>query len=374
MAHRGGAIAWFCVAALRVGGQRADTTSVQDVVGTEGVAGPADGPEVAAERSREVMALVPSLMAVCVATVVLLVAAVPRYGYLPFVVLGAAAALNAIVDRLAPRSDPQDRTTGTVIAFALVVGIVVVQTGGPASFVLPWVINLALANFLVHSVREATRLAWLTLVVSLVPLAIADPSSIIRQPWLIAGCAQATLCMTVIAGYLTNAEIRHRIESVIDPLTGLLNRRSLVQRFDEVRQQSAVLGTTVPLSVIMIDVDHFKVVNDTHGHAAGDAVLRDVAYELRKVLRRFDAVFRIGGEEFVVLVPDATASAAAVLAERLRTAVADRSPGGIEVTISLGVVADVAGTVDLEALLEGADRALYEAKATGRNRVVVAGS
>jgi diguanylate cyclase (GGDEF)-like protein len=354
-------------------GRRADNTFVRDdVVTIEDGAVPTDAPEVTSERSREVMALVPSLMAVCAATVGLLVAAVPRYGVMPFVVLGAAAALNVAFDRLAPRSDPQERTTGTIIAFALVVGLVVVQTGGPASFVLPWVVNLALANFLIHPVREATRLAWLTMVLSLVPLAAIDPSSIVRNPWLIAGCTQAMLCMTVIAGFLTDAEIRHRIESVIDPLTGLLNRRSLVQRFGEVRQQSAVLGTTVPLSLIMIDVDHFKVVNDTHGHAAGDAVLRDVAYELRKVLRRFDAVFRIGGEEFVVLVPDATASAAAALAERCRVAVAERSPGGIDVTISLGVVADVVGTADLDGLLEGADRALYEAKAGGRNRVVVA--
>jgi diguanylate cyclase (GGDEF)-like protein len=356
-----------------VGARSAENIGVRGALEVDEEASPGDAPEVDSERNREVKALVPTLLAICLITAVMLVAGVPHYGFMPFAVLGGAGALSALAEALVPPGgDTQQRSTRTVLAFALVVGVVIVQTGGPGSFVLVWAINLAFANFLIHSVRTATRYAWLTLVLALVPLAVVDPSSIVREPWLIAGCIQATLCMTVIAGFLTNAEIRHRVESVIDPLTGLLNRRSLVQRFDEVRQQAAVLGTTVPLSVIMIDVDHFKVVNDTHGHAAGDAVLRDVAYELRKVLRRFDAVFRIGGEEFVVLVPDATSAAATALAERLREAVASRAPGGIEVTISLGVVADVVGTADLDALLEGADRALYEAKARGRNRVVVA--
>lgn len=151
-----------------------------------------------------------------------------------------------------------------------------------------------------------------------------------------------------------------------------MNRRSLHRRVDELRQQGMALDAHMQLAVILIDIDHFKRINDTVGHAGGDAVLKDVAYELRKVLRRFDAVFRIGGEEFVVLVPDAGPDEAVEVPERLRRAVADRLHAGQVVTISLGIAACPMRSAALEDVFETADRALYRAKDGGRNRVEVA--
>ena len=103
---------------------------------------------------------------------------------------------------------------------------------------------------------------------------------------------------------------------MLDGLTGMLNRRSLAARVTELTEQSQIAGAAIGL--IVGDIDNFKAVNDEHGHSVGDAVLVDVAYALRKELRAFDMAYRLGGEEFLVLLPGAGAADAAELAERLR--------------------------------------------------------
>ncbi len=125
------------------------------------------------------------------------------------------------------------------------------------------------------------------------------------------------------------------------------------------------------MSVILYDVDRFKRVNDDHGHDRGDAVLRDVAEVLRSDLRAFDLVYRIGGEEFAVVLPGVDRDAALEVAERQRKAVAAASPGGLEVTVSAGVCVRRGTEIAWEALYQGADAALLQAKRTGRDRVVV---
>jgi diguanylate cyclase (GGDEF)-like protein len=117
------------------------------------------------------------------------------------------------------------------------------------------------------------------------------------------------------------------------------------------------------------DLDEFKQVNDLHGHAAGDGVLQDVAYCMRKQLRAFDLAYRLGGEEFLVLLPGADARHAMVLAEGLRRAIAAGPHAGLPVTMSFGVTASPPGEFDYEKALALADRALYQAKAAGRNQV-----
>ena len=107
--------------------------------------------------------------------------------------------------------------------------------------------------------------------------------------------------ITAIASALTEGELEHRDLAVLDALTGLLNRSSLESRAVEIEQQARLTGGAV--SLVLLDLDSFKGVNDTYGHARGDAVLRDVAYEIRKSLRSFELVYRIGGEEFLVLLP-----------------------------------------------------------------------
>lgn len=158
-----------------------------------------------------------------------------------------------------------------------------------------------------------------------------------------------------------------------DPLTGLLNRREFVRQADLELARARRLGA--PLSLIMLDLDHFKTINDRHGHAVGDEVLRQTARHMAGTTRQTDRVARFGGEEFVLLLPDTSAEQARHLAEKLREGLAHaRVPAlGMPVTASLGV-ATVSGTesVTLDAMLHEADLALYEAKRSGRNRTVVA--
>ncbi len=172
-----------------------------------------------------------------------------------------------------------------------------------------------------------------------------------------------------------NARLFEEVQrlATLDGLTNSFNRRHFMElaqlQLDSARRFS------LPLSALMIDVDHFKSVNDRYGHAIGDRVLRVVADRCRSALRSIDVLGRYGGEEFAILLPGtARANAASVLAERIRRAVAEEpiatDAGPVEVTISLGVAEVDADTVDLAALLKRADAALYEAKQAGRNRVV----
>jgi diguanylate cyclase (GGDEF)-like protein len=157
-----------------------------------------------------------------------------------------------------------------------------------------------------------------------------------------------------------------------DPLTGLANRRGFFEQAARVHGMSQRTGA--PLSMIMLDVDHFKAVNDAYGHEAGDAVLRAVADRLRESLRVSDLPGRVGGEEFAVLCPGTELAGGAELAERLRRAVAAMAVvvGGqtVRVTASFGV-AECRQTLDTapSACLSRADQALYAAKRSGRNRV-----
>lgn len=158
--------------------------------------------------------------------------------------------------------------------------------------------------------------------------------------------------------------------AVTDQLTGLPNRRQLLDQGIKIFGLCRRNGH--PCSVIMADIDHFKQVNDTHGHAAGDAVLARVAQVMAGEMRSSDLLARIGGEEFAIVAPDADADQALLLATRLRLAV-EATPAvhegkSLPVTISLGLAQDSMKDVDLPGLLGKADEALYRAKANGRNR------
>ena len=163
-----------------------------------------------------------------------------------------------------------------------------------------------------------------------------------------------------------------RLEALIfeDPLTGLSNRRFILTQLGG--QVSAARRHGRPFSVAMLDIDHFKSVNDRHGHAAGDHVLGEVTHALREHLRAEDQLGRLGGEEFLALLPDAGDRAAAAAAEKLRAEVEERAVEveghGLTVTVSVGW-ATWDGDEDADRLLRRADTALYEAKRRGRNRV-----
>ena len=167
-----------------------------------------------------------------------------------------------------------------------------------------------------------------------------------------------------------------REQALHDPLTGLFNRRYLIEFFQ--REQARALRERTSLALAMIDLDHFKRLNDSHGHLVGDEVLQAVAQHLQDNLRSTDAVFRIGGEEFLLILPDAELDEAVSRVEGLRAQLA-ASPlptraGALSVTLSAGVALWPNHGHTLEELMQAADRALYQAKRDGRDRVQVSQS
>lgn len=161
-----------------------------------------------------------------------------------------------------------------------------------------------------------------------------------------------------------------------DGLTGLLNRRAFDEAFERAASQTSRAGQ--PLSLLMIDLDHFKRLNDTYGHTVGDVALQAAAAEIRSQARGGDLAARYGGEEFAVILPDTDGAAAFRMAERLRKALADRvikvGSEPIRITASCGVSATDLGYTTIEELIRSADEALYASKETGRNRTSLAGA
>lgn len=157
-----------------------------------------------------------------------------------------------------------------------------------------------------------------------------------------------------------------------DPLTGISNRRYFIARGEQELRRARRFAR--PLSVMMLDLDHFKSVNDTYGHAGGDAVLQQMVQTAMRCLRNTDAIGRLGGEEFAVLMPETDLNAAVEVANRLRQTLADTAitygEKIIRCTVSIGVAILQPADHDIDALLNRADQALYMAKQDGRNRVV----
>ena len=170
---------------------------------------------------------------------------------------------------------------------------------------------------------------------------------------------------------LLDAQEQLRHDATHDRLTGLWNRAMIVDELD--RELARAKREKRTLTILIGDVDHFKSVNDTHGHGAGDEVLRQTAKRMASVRRHYDSIGRYGGEEFLLILPGCDLFQALPVAERVRCSVSAEpvSIGELNwpVTISLGVAAATPTTVDAAALIAVADEALYRAKAKGRNRV-----
>lgn len=166
-------------------------------------------------------------------------------------------------------------------------------------------------------------------------------------------------------------EERLRHDANTDPLTGLANRRRFMERATQEQPRARRFGS--PLSVLMVDADFFKRVNDQHGHAVGDQVLIRIATVLAAGVREHDLVARFGGEEFVAILVETPLDAAVIVGERLRQAIAQEpvatDAGPVPITISIGAAGGEGAAVDIERLLVEADAALYAAKRNGRNRL-----
>ena len=195
-----------------------------------------------------------------------------------------------------------------------------------------------------------------------------DPAYVVGHPESLVVPLALVICAAVYVSPLVASDVRHRADSTLDQLTGLLNRRALEPRFAEIAEQAAL--TDQPVSVVLADLDHFKSINDDHGHGVGDAVLRDVAYAMRRALRTFELLYRLGGEEFALLLPGAAEDDAARIAEGLRVAIEEleiaRSAGDVLVRRGHRPRARASSS---DASSAGADAALYAAKRGGRNRV-----
>jgi len=244
-------------------------------------------------------------------------------------------------------------------------------TGGPRSPALAWlVIPLVTLPARFNARAVALGVALVSVLLLLVTVGV-DAAYIADHPQSIIMPIALLVAVALLTSALMSSDREHRSSSVIDPLTGMLNRNALQTRVAELAQQAAILRE--PVALIVGDLDHFKAVNDGHGHAVGDVVLKDVAYRMRKALRAYDLAYRLGGEEFLIVLPGADAAQAAEVAETLRAAIARDPIAGLPVTISFGVSASAAGRFEYDAVFAAADLALYRSKQDGRDRVRVCG-
>jgi diguanylate cyclase (GGDEF)-like protein len=302
--------------------------------------------------------------------VALLISA-PWIGWWTLILL-ALCALNFwnVERRLHSSSHPERVSFTAIVLTLLLIGAGVVLSGGPHSPALPWMVlpgAMVAARFRPRVVAVGIVL---TVFLILVTTLAVDPNATISDPVsVIATLALLAVVISIVLA-LQAAELHHRDEAILDPLTGLLNRHALIPRFTEISHQARL--THQPVCMLLCDVDTFKQVNDRYGHDRGDAVLRDVAYELRKRLRSFELAYRLGGEEFLIVLPGVSHIEGQEIAERLRATIESSHPTGIPITVSLGLSAASGKEVVYETLFKAADQALYEAKRAGRNRVAAA--
>jgi diguanylate cyclase (GGDEF)-like protein len=295
----------------------------------------------------------------------------PWIGWWPLAVFAAVPAPLVVLDRLLVRARRPERLVAASILFhttLILVGIGI--TGGVRSPLLPWVaipVVTAAARFRLPVFLIGAALTTAGLVAA---AAISDPHALANNP-------APLIAVVVLLGSLVasqqpvlTAELRWRNDAVLDPLTGLLNRQGLARRFREVAEQARMSNR--PVSVALIDIDGFKHLNDQHGHASGDAALKDVAYALRKELRAFELLYRIGGDELLLILPGAEVGTAAQVAQQARAAIAACwAPDGSALAASIGVTGAWGDAIEFEPMYEMADQALYVAKRAGRDRVAL---
>jgi diguanylate cyclase (GGDEF)-like protein len=293
----------------------------------------------------------------------------PWEGWWWLIPLAAALAAFAFVDRKIGDSPHPERWMGAGWAVSpLMIAISVALTGAYGSPATAWFALPAITLGMRFERRGVTIGAIYLFVLMFLSVYLADPGAVAADPTKLVFTGGLTIATLLLSGAVVQSDREHRKISVVDPLTGLFNRAALAQKVDELRP---LRNEDRCLGLLIGDLDHFKRINDEHGHATGDAVLRDVAYAIAGALRSFDVAYRIGGEEFLVMLPDADSSGVEMVAERLRSEVGSCSRPGISVSMSFGGVSGAYNAADFGALSAAADKALYEAKRAGRDRVVM---
>jgi diguanylate cyclase (GGDEF)-like protein len=305
---------------------------------------------------------------------VTLLIAGPWLGWWPLLIVIPAVACYKTADILAPKvARPEYVWFAAWIASALAIAGGASVTGGLRSPLLSWLAIPVITLSSRFSMRGVIVGVAITVAFVGAIALVGDGHAAGGDPALVIAPLALFLCLPLVSTPLMRSDIDHRSDAVIDKLTGLFNRTGLSVRVLELAQQSRLTGE--PVGVIVGDLDHFKRINDEHGHAVGDEVLENVAYVLRKQLRAFDLAYRLGGEEFLILVPGSDLGRCAELAERLCEAVSANEAGPARVTMSFGVSAsrhEVA--FEYESVFAEADAALYQAKRRGRDQVCLAES
>jgi diguanylate cyclase (GGDEF)-like protein len=304
-----------------------------------------------------------------------LLASGPWVGWWTIAPLLVAAGLFGVADtRIEGTARPENWMFAAWAGAEAIIALSLVLTGSDAISLLA----LLAIPIVTLSARFSLRgiLVGLALALGLM-IAVAfgtDAHAVLESPPLLLAPMTVAVAVAMLSVALMRSDVEHRGKAVIDQLTGLLNRTALEARALELEQQSALTGE--PVALILADFDDFKAINDSAGHATGDAVLKDVAYVVRKRLRAFDLAYRLGGDEFLILVPGADLGSAGALAEKLREAVASEPVGDRRhVTMSFGVGASGRGApFDYPAVFGAADAALYEAKRRGGDKVCGGGA
>jgi diguanylate cyclase (GGDEF)-like protein len=336
----------------------------------------ATGNDVERPATRANMARTAALLSAAGAAICLIAVLVPGDGQqhddILLATAAAAAALTILLllvyDRLPPWGFHGVAVLDTALFTAAAYGWGSMSAYGPLPYV--WV-----TGFVFYFFSRSAALAHLSIIAAGYALALAQesPNDNPLDGWI------ATVATLLVTGYLISV-VRDRLYHLIaglsdaahrDPLTELLNRRGFQDVFDVELERAR--RADEPLSLIVGDLDRFKRVNDVHGHAAGDDVLRRVADAIRGAKRGFDRAARVGGEEFAILAPNSDEHGAYMLAERIRAAVneAFAAQSDTPLTISFGISTHPLHGQSADGLLRTADQALYAAKALGRNRSVI---
>ena len=298
-----------------------------------------------------------------------LLATIGETGWRALVLFAIALVNLATLERRIERAvRPELVVAGSLLLILGLMGANAAMTGGGVSPVLPWLaIPVAVATMRFREV-VVWALAGVAAVTALAVGVAGGLQHTVDHPLVLVATLVLLIAVTAACTALMSAELQFRSESVLDPLTGLLNRAGLEARFAELGEQARILGR--PMCLIMCDLDHFKRINDVYGHERGDAVLREATYEMRKALRSFELFYRLGGEEFLVVLPGVELPKGIEIAHGLRAALQAGSPGGLGITASFGVSVARGEGIDFLPLCRAADEALYRAKAGGRDSVV----
>jgi len=298
------------------------------------------------------------------------IVSVPVYGWamqIPFIAAGVAVAVGELV--MARIRRPEYSSVAVWLFAQVSIVAAIGLAAGPRIYALPilvFPVLVAAPQLPPRVVAAGTALS----VAAMVGTAfVFMPDAVAATPPALVLPVALLIVLAVLAGATLDAERQSREAAVVDPLTGLLNRTALQARAAELSHHLAGIDSA-EVTVIVGDVDHLKAINDEHGHATGDEVLVAVARRLDTAVAQNGSLYRFGGEEFVVLLEGAEAGvAAAGLAERMRAAAHHKTPAGLPVTMSFGLATSNAAVRDYALLFASADRALYRAKAAGRDCV-----